>query len=601
MPPPVASTVFGSAIAGPVQPVEESSSTYSSSDSEEGGLGVGPGSGSEHPDWGSDPEEGEPFWESEKEEGEKQAEVVVRKERGRSAHSAVKEEGEKQKKERGRSEKQAEKEEGEKQNKERGRSAPSAVKAEQAPQSRGSNERPPLPRRRHSQHKVQLIPRKRKLDEARQSRGSTERPDNEVCAAKAPPSIMPLRPKARAKAAPLRPVSLRPRSSSPNDDSGPAIAGPEYQGGTEQDIEALVSGMPEARLNLAIGSLLLDRSADLKFLKDVVLGRGDGLIFISWVPDAVTTPYEWHFRKAGLCALIRDVQDIYAGLLLGEGYLVVLWRRNRVAKVVTLDRVLVVSQGVHEARASECEHTIAVFRADILGNDHNAEACRRHVAVEVAAVFRLGGAHLYAQWNSKMVDALQNLVLLRHVRVLVGFFDCEVSQLQGLLRSCGASGGEPISQPFQSNWPAQAGEPSVIVHPHYAVVFGPAQIRTDPAEEQPTCPVYLESGLSQSRGCEAGLARFAVSSGNRPIWKNIPWVYLMLGGAHPEQMRLVFGCSEEWDFLVWPHLNKVVSKKTDITKWHRDIHVVQLWINAKNKKSGKGARQRKAQKKQKAR
>ena len=74
-----------------------------------------------------------------------------------------------------------------------------------------------------------------------------------------------------------------------------------------------------------------------------------------------------------------------------------------------------------------------------------------------------------------------------------------------------------------------------------------------------------------------------------------------MGGAHPEQMRLVFGCSEEWDFLAWPHLNKVVSKKTDITKWHRDIHVVQLWINAKNKKSGKGARQRKAQKKQKAR
>ena len=51
---------------------------------------------------------------------------------------------------------------------------------------------------------------------------------------------------------------------------------------------------------------------------------------------------------------------------------------------------------------------------------------------------------------------------------------------------------------------------------------------------------------------------------------------------------MVFGCQEEWDFLVWPHLNKVVSKKTDITKWHRDIHVLQLWIHAKNKKAAKG-------------
>ena len=186
-----------------------------------------------------------------------------------------------------------------------------------------------------------------------------------------------------------------------------------------------------------------------------------------------------------------------------------------------------------------------------------------------------------------MVDAFRHLVLDKQVRVLVGLFDCKCRQLAGLLRICGASGGEPISQPFRSNCPAVAGQSSVITHPRYVVVFGPAEIRRDLPEEQPQCPEYLERSTS-------GLARFTLPWADRPTWSKIPWATLLPAGASQEQIRLPFGCQHHWDIMDWPHLNKVVSKKADLSKWQRDVHVVQFWINAKNTKPRKGARQRQA-------
>ena len=418
---------------------------------------------------------------------------------------------------------------------------------------------------------------------------------------KAPPSIMQLRPKApppdRPASSLTSHITLRPKRKARSSSSvrpdvhitlRPRRSSPEFKRGNDDDTEALVSGMPEARLNLSICSILLDQTPKLSSMKNFLLSRGDGLIFISWVPHDQSLPSLWQTRKFFLDTLIADVTAVYDGLPQGQGYGAILWRRNRVARVVAVAEHSNKTESEHQGRFTECEHLISVFRVDILANDHNSEAFRRDLAFELAALFRIGGAHVYCTWNNKLLDAFRHLVLDKQVRVLVGLFDCRCWQLGGLLRSCGASGGEPISQPFRSNCPAVAGQSSVLTHPHYAVVFGPADIRRDLPEEQPQCPEYLEWSTS-------GLARFTLLWAHRPTWSKIGWASLCQAGASQEQIQLAIGCKHHWDFMDWPHLNKVVTKKTDVSKWQRGVHVVQFWINAKNRKAGRGARQRKAQ------
>ena len=134
----------------------------------------------------------------------------------------------------------------------------------------------------------------------------------------------------------------------------------------------------------------------------------------------------------------------------------------------------------------------------------------------------------------------------------------------------------------------------MVTHPHYAVVFGPAALVRDLPEEQPQCPEDLESSTSGLARL-SGLARFTLHWEHRPTWWKIPWGNLWAAGQSQEQIQSTIGCTHIWEFMDWPHLNKVVTKKTDLSKWQFGVHVVHFWINAKNKTSGKGARQRKKQ------
>ena len=193
---------------------------------------------------------------------------------------------------------------------------------------------------------------------------------------------------------------------------------------------------------------------------------------------------------------------------------------------------------------------------------------------------------------------MKHLVLTNHVRVLVGFFDCHHKQLRHVLRNCGASGGQPISQPFRSNSSAVAGLSSVLTHPHYAVVFGPADIRRDNPEDQPVCLEDLNIENSS-------LARFTLRWAELPTWWKIDWGPLWEADWPQERIQQTIGCAHYWDFKDWPHLNKVVTKVTDVTKWHEGVHQVSLWINGRGKKAGEGARlwkkKRESQAKAKAR
>ena len=198
---------------------------------------------------------------------------------------------------------------------------------------------------------------------------------------------------------------------------------------------------------------------------------------------------------------------------MGGGAGCVLWRRNRVAKLVTVAKD---SVKMEEGTANEAEYMISVFKATMLANDHNGEAFRRPLEIEVALLTRTGGAHAYCAWTNRLEHSLKHLMLNNHVRVLVCFFDCHHKQLRHVPRNCSASGGQPISQPFVSNGFAVAGQVSVLTHPHYAVVFGPADIRADNPEDQPCCPAWLNIANSD-------LARFTLDWVERPMWWNIQW------------------------------------------------------------------------------
>ena len=276
-----------------------------------------------------------------------------------------------------------------------------------------------------------------------------------------------------------------------------------------------------------------------------------------------------------LHSCIRDVASEYEGLVVGDGAGCVLWRRNRVANLVTVAKY---SGKIVEGTANAAEYMISVFKATMLANDHNEEAYRRQLEIEVALLTRIGGAHAYCEWPNRLIYSLKDLVLKKHVRVLVGFFDCEHRQLATVLRHCGASGGQVISQPFVSNGPAVAGQGKVLTHPHYAVVFGPADIRADNPEDQPCCPAWLNIANSD-------LARFTLDWAERPRWWNIQWGPLWnKTWAQPWIQRLI-GCEHYWDFKDWPHLNKVVTKVTNLTKWQGGVHQLGLWIEGRGKKA----------------
>ena len=75
------------------------------------------------------------------------------------------------------------------------------------------------------------------------------------------------------------------------------------------------------------------------------------------------------------------------------------------------------------------------------------------------------------------------------VRWLAGYFDVVPTQLATLLRSCGANGHQPLLQPFKIS---AGGNLKFVTHPHYIVIFGPAQQVLCPKEQQPELPSWLK-------------------------------------------------------------------------------------------------------------
>ena len=71
----------------------------------------------------------------------------------------------------------------------------------------------------------------------------------------------------------------------------------------------------------------------------------------------------------------------------------------------------------------------------------------------------------------------------------------------------------------------------------------------------------------------------------RPTWWKIDWGPLWEDNWPQSRIQQAIGCEHYWDFKDWPHLNKVVTKVTNLTKWHSGVHQLGLWINGRGKKA----------------
>ena len=183
----------------------------------------------------------------------------------------------------------------------------------------------------------------------------------------------------------------------------------------------------------------------------------------------------------------------------------------------------------------------------------------------------------YEHWPPDLCDLFKQQILENKVRLLCGFFEVMPGQLGPLLRSCGASGQSPIMQIFKVDLGFNGKDfRNYISHPHYIVIFGPAEVRLAHDSHQPNRPPWLKfpDDLEPGPSWEAS---FRVKADQCPQWPPLNQNELAEIGVHE-----------------WPHLHRVNAKKANMEYWMPHVHIVRAWIESRGRPSGKGRQVAKA-------
>ena len=286
-------------------------------------------------------------------------------------------------------------------------------------------------------------------------------------------------------------------------------------------------------------------------------------------PRAVHTTVK---ERNGVIERIVEADCTWDRYVLPRGCGALLWRRNKVEKVEELEWLEV------GARA------FIVLKLTLVGGRYQRRA---DVPFHIGMFVRIADTHTSAKpMNTKMTSAIVANVKRFGVRVVGGFFDIPHEQFRELCRGCGATPPCAFAQMFRvpvDLTPAQKREGldpwRYVYHPSYVFTTGPGVCFYNLPPEQPYLPRWMELDTY-------GLQRFACDLGER-----CELIFDYKGQENDDEGR---GCGFQRSL---PSLGKITQKAANLNMWCDGIHHLTVYITPTNRRGGKGAEQRRLERK----